>query len=74
MKVADGALRYGILYDLAGRKLQRDPREASVERMMNAFHADKEQAKRVGDIAVNLLKTMSPSCFRRQCKVPEMGG
>ena len=35
MKVADGALRYGILYDLAGRKLQRDPREASVERMMN---------------------------------------
>ena len=59
MKVADGALRYGILYDLAGRKLQRDPREASVERMMNAFHVDKEQAKRVGDIAVNLLKSMS---------------
>lgn len=60
MKVADGALRYGILHDLAGRKLQRDPREASVERMMNAFHVDKEQAKRVGDIAVDLLKTMSP--------------
>lgn len=59
MKVADGALRYGILYDLAGRKLQRDPREASVERMMAAFHVDKEQAKRVGDMAVNLLKTMS---------------
>lgn len=43
MKVADGALRYGILYDLAGRKLQRDPREASVERMMAAFHVDKDR-------------------------------
>lgn len=43
MKVADGALRYGILYDLAGRKLQRDPREASVERMMAAFTSTKSR-------------------------------
>lgn len=60
MKSADGALRYGILYELAGRKLQKDPREASIEQIKTAFHVNEEQAARVAEIAVGLLKSLSP--------------
>lgn len=60
MKTADGALRYGILFDLAGRKLQRDPRESSVAQMMINFHVDPEQAERVEKVAAELLKSLAP--------------
>ncbi len=56
MRVADGALREGILVDLPGRLEHADPRGASVERLAERFHADAAQAGRVGAAASSLFE------------------
>ena len=55
MRVADGALREGILVDLPGRLEHADPRHGSVERLAQRFHADAAQARRVADLAEHLF-------------------
>jgi exopolyphosphatase/guanosine-5'-triphosphate,3'-diphosphate pyrophosphatase len=55
MRVADGAMREGILVDLPGRLEHVDPRAASVERLAARFHADPAQAERVLAVAVELF-------------------
>ena len=47
MKVSDGALRHGVLYDLLGRVQHRDMREATVAQFMRRYHVDAPQAERV---------------------------
>ena len=47
MQVADGALREGLLYDLAGRLRHDDVREHTVAMLARRFHADLAQAERV---------------------------
>ncbi len=47
MLVADGALREGLLYDLAGRLRREDVREHTVAVLARRFHADLAQAQRV---------------------------
>jgi exopolyphosphatase/guanosine-5'-triphosphate,3'-diphosphate pyrophosphatase len=55
MRVADGAMREGILVDLPGRLEHVDPRGASVERLAARFHADLAQAERVATAAADLF-------------------
>jgi len=47
MKVADGALREGLIYDLLGRINHEDVRDRTVTALASRFHVDQEQAARV---------------------------
>lgn len=47
MRVSDSALREGLLNDLLGRFLHRDIRNTTVEALMDRYHVDREQARRV---------------------------
>ncbi len=60
MLYADGALRYGLLHDLAGRKLEQDPRNSSVMSLEERLNTDKEQANRIANIAIKLFEELNP--------------
>ena len=60
MKVADGALRDGVLWDLLGRVHHRDIREVSIDQFGHTHHIDAAQAARVRDLALVLLKQVAP--------------
>jgi exopolyphosphatase / guanosine-5'-triphosphate,3'-diphosphate pyrophosphatase len=47
MKVGDGALREGLLYDLLGRLTDEDARVRTVRAMEGRYHVDLPQAERV---------------------------
>ena len=47
MKVADGALREGLLYDLVGRLHHADVRTTTVAALATRYHVDREHAGRV---------------------------
>src|SRR5690606_10551163 len=47
MMVSKAALREGVLYDMAGRAADQDPREASVDALMQRYGIDRAQALRV---------------------------
>ena len=49
MKVAEGAMREGLLYDLLGRYTEEDARERTVRSMQERYHVDRGQAERVED-------------------------
>ncbi len=56
MRVADGAMREGLLYDLLGRHSpDQDARERTVRSMQQRYHVDLPQAQRVEKTAVELL-------------------
>jgi exopolyphosphatase / guanosine-5'-triphosphate,3'-diphosphate pyrophosphatase len=55
MRVADGALREGLLYDLVGRLTNEDARVRSVRSFEARFHVDGAQADRVEATAVAFL-------------------
>jgi exopolyphosphatase/guanosine-5'-triphosphate,3'-diphosphate pyrophosphatase len=55
MKVADGAMREGLLYDLIGRYIDEDARERTVRSMQERYHVDIAQAERVENTAVDFL-------------------
>jgi len=55
MEVTDAALRVGVLYDLLGRAQHDDMRFVTVEQFMQRYAVDREQAKRVGNQAVEFL-------------------
>ncbi|MEM8816113.1 MAG: Ppx/GppA phosphatase family protein [Pseudomonadota bacterium] len=56
LRVSDGALREGLLYDLLGRMQQEDARELTVRAMEDRYNVDKEQAGRVAQTACALLE------------------
>jgi exopolyphosphatase/guanosine-5'-triphosphate,3'-diphosphate pyrophosphatase len=56
MKVADGALREGLLYDLVGRFTDEDARSRSVRAMQGRYHVDLAQAARVEATALDFLR------------------
>ena len=47
MRVSDGALREGLLYDLMGRIYHEDVRELSVRALAERYHYDHEHADRI---------------------------
>lgn len=55
MKVADGAMREGLLYDLLGRYTDEDARERTVRSMQERYHVDVAQAERVESTIVGFL-------------------
>src|SRR5262245_7210167 len=55
MRVADGAMREGLLYDLLGRYTDEDSRERTVRSMQERYHVDATQAERVEDTAITFL-------------------
>lgn len=60
MTVASGALREGVLYELLGRMHHQDTREATVVRFKRRYHVDAQQARRVQQLAMALLKQVTP--------------
>jgi exopolyphosphatase/guanosine-5'-triphosphate,3'-diphosphate pyrophosphatase len=56
LRVADGALREGLLYDLLGRLTDEDARARSVRAMEARFHVDGAQAERVEGTALAFLR------------------
>lgn len=56
MKVADGALREGLLYDLVGRFRDEDARVRSVRAMQGRYHVDLLQASRVEATSLEFLR------------------
>lgn len=47
MRIADGAMRDGLLYDIVGRYTDEDARERSVRSMQERYHVERAQADRV---------------------------
>src|SRR6185295_18298731 len=60
MKVSDGALRHGVLYDLLGRVQHRDMREATVAQFMRRYHVDAAQAERIRALALKIFDQIVP--------------
>lgn len=58
MEVTDAALRIGVLYDLLGRSQHDDMRFVTVEQFMQRYAVDREQAKRVGNLAAEFLSQL----------------
>lgn len=56
IKVAEGALREGLLYDLVGRFTNGDARLRSVRAMQGRYHVDLAQAARVEATALEFLR------------------
>ena len=55
MQASKSALREGVLYDMLGRASDSDPRDASVEAMMQRYGVDREQAQLVERTALALF-------------------
>ena len=59
MRVAQGALRHGVLYDMLDREQgETDIRSTTVQRLATKFTADPAQAQRVGKVAIQLLRQL----------------
>ena len=56
MRIAEGALREGLLYDLLGRLTDEDARARSVRALEARFHVDSVQADRVEATALGFLQ------------------
>jgi len=56
MRVAEGALREGLLYDMVGRLTDEDARVRSVKAMQARYHVDLPQAERVESTALEFLR------------------
>lgn len=62
MKIAQGALRHGVLYELLERDDSvADLRAATVARLATRFAADAAQARRVGETAASLYVQLDPA-------------
>lgn len=61
MRVSEGAMREGLLYDMIGRFTAEDVRARTVRAMELRFHVDEPQAARVEATAVELLRQCASS-------------
>ena len=55
-----GALRLGVLYDLLGRTVHHDAREATVAQFAERYRIDTAQAERVAATCVRLFADLAP--------------
>ena len=55
MRISDGAVREGLLYDLLGRLHHEDARERTVRAMAARYQVDRQQAERVSVMALAIL-------------------
>ena len=56
MRLAEGAMREGLLYDMVGRYTDEDARDRTVRGMQQRYHVDFAQAERVEATALNFLE------------------
>lgn len=56
MRVAQSALREGLLYDLRGRVIEEDVRDATIRRFQERFDVDVDHAARVERTALDLFR------------------
>jgi exopolyphosphatase / guanosine-5'-triphosphate,3'-diphosphate pyrophosphatase len=56
MRIAEGAMREGLLYDMLGRYRREDARERTVRATQQRYHVDIAQAERVEATARNFLE------------------
>lgn len=61
MRVSEGALREGLLFDMLGRLHHEDVRERSIRAMQLRYHVDDDQAQRVETTALMLLAQVASS-------------
>ncbi|MGC4029607.1 MAG: exopolyphosphatase [Steroidobacteraceae bacterium] len=61
MRVAEGAMREGLLYDMVGRYRSEDARERTVRSMQQRYHVDMAQAARVEQTAVEFFTQVRES-------------
>ena len=61
LRVSDGALREGLLYDHIGRLRHEDARERSVKALATRYNVDKSQCRRVARTALHLLRQVRES-------------
>lgn len=61
MRVAPGALRVGLLYDLWGRVENRDTRCLSVDALLLSTRVSQEQAALVTQLTVDIAKVLIPN-------------
>jgi exopolyphosphatase/guanosine-5'-triphosphate,3'-diphosphate pyrophosphatase len=61
MHTGDGALRLGVLVDLAGRSEAQDRRDETVKVFMKRYHVDARQASRVRRTAHRLYDSLCPN-------------
>ena len=59
MRIAEGAMREGLLYDLMGRFTDEDARVRSVRAMEKRYHVDSAQADRVEQTALGMLEQVT---------------
>lgn len=52
MSFSEGALREGVLYDMAGRLRHEDVRDRTISALMQRYHVDQEQVDRVEQTAL----------------------
>ncbi|MEY3670985.1 MAG: exopolyphosphatase [Pseudomonadota bacterium] len=60
MQTGDGALRLGVLVDLAGREESHDRRDQTVAAFVRRYHVDARQATRVKRCALTLFESLFP--------------
>ncbi len=58
MRFADGALREGVLYDMAGRNSAEDTRSNTLEMLKRVYDVDTRQADNVADTANRLFEAI----------------
>ncbi|MDU6925960.1 exopolyphosphatase [Franconibacter helveticus 513] len=54
LRLSDGALREGVLYEMEGRFRHQDIRSRTAQSLANQYHIDREQAKRVLDTTTQM--------------------
>ena len=63
MVVSPYALREGALHDLLGRLEDRDPRDTTVEGFMQRYSVDRNQARRVREVALKAFDKLADGLF-----------
>ena len=59
MTVSEAALRHGVLYDLLGRVMHHDMREATAAQFMRRYQVDAAQAARVSELAIRIYDQLA---------------
>jgi exopolyphosphatase/guanosine-5'-triphosphate,3'-diphosphate pyrophosphatase len=61
MRVSEGSLREGVLYDLVGRMHHDDARWRAVEDLGRRFQVDAEQGRRIEESAASMFRQVAPA-------------
>lgn len=77
LRLSDGALREGVLYEMEGRFRHQDVRSRTASSLANQYHIDSEQARRVLDTTMQCTNSGGNSNrswrirnWRRYCDGP----